>query len=265
MRGRDGRQRFGFAVDALGLDTSKSKEDARLARTVYEGLAAETHQALDVYKAALKEQMFWEGRSAQAEPYAQLSTAYRSSADAVDAWREARQREKEAKARLAERDRVATDLDFQINALRTALANHEQGIDKDREAASKRSIELSSRAEGIESKLLQLATRFAASPCAPRGPTWGRSFPSSSRRPRSRATEGARGGASVRPRTVIRAPRGAGKLRPDMRPLLARVASSRSPPAEGAAAPPRGVPPCKELPVAAGGVDHVRPDGTRAG
>ncbi|MGH7435396.1 MAG: serine/threonine-protein kinase [Polyangiaceae bacterium] len=159
-RGRDGRQRFGFAVDALGLDTSKSKEDARLARTVYEGLAAETHQALDVYKVALKEQIFLEGRSAQAEPYAQLAAAYRASADAVDAWREARQRENAAKTRLADRDRVATDLEFQINALRTALATHEQGIDKDREAASKRSIELSSRAEAIESKLLQLATRF---------------------------------------------------------------------------------------------------------
>ena len=95
-----------------------------------------------------------------AEPYAQLAEAHRRCAETVDAWREARQRENEAKTRLAERDRVASDLEFQISALRTALSNHEQGIDKDRETASKRSIELSSRAEAIESTLLQLATRF---------------------------------------------------------------------------------------------------------
>ena len=32
-RGRDGRQRFGFAVDALGVDASKARDEARAART----------------------------------------------------------------------------------------------------------------------------------------------------------------------------------------------------------------------------------------
>jgi serine/threonine protein kinase len=159
-RGRDGRQRFGFAVDALGLDTSKAKDDARAARAEHERLGVETKHALDGYREALKEQIFWEGRSAQAEPYAQLSTSYRVCADAVDAWREARARENEGKTRLTEKERVASDLEFQINALRSALASHEEGIDRDRSAAHKRSIELSALAEQIESRLLQVATLF---------------------------------------------------------------------------------------------------------
>jgi serine/threonine-protein kinase len=159
-RGRDGRQRFGFAVDALGLDSSKAKDDARAARTELERLGGETKQALDVYREAAKEQLFWEGRSAQAEPYAQLATSYRACADAVDAWRDAHKREAAGRGRLADKERVASDLEFQITALRSALTNHEEGIDRDRDAAHKRSIELSSRAEQIESRLLQVATRF---------------------------------------------------------------------------------------------------------
>ena len=160
VRGRDGRQRFGFAVDALGLDSSKAKDEARAGRAEVDRLGAEVKQALDAYREALKEQIFWEGRSAQAEPYAQLSAAYRRSADTVDAWRDARKREQGARSLLAEKDRVATDLEYQITALRSALANHEQGIDRDRDAAHKRSIELSSRTEQIESRLLRLAPRF---------------------------------------------------------------------------------------------------------
>jgi serine/threonine-protein kinase len=159
-RGREGRQRFGFAVDALGLDASKAKDAAKEARTEAERLGGEVRRAIDGYREAFREQVFWEGRSAQAEPYKQLSDAYRACADAVDAWRDARKAEQSAKTALTHKERVATDLEFQITALREALSNHEQGIDRDRDAAHKRSIELSQRAEQIEGRLLQLATRF---------------------------------------------------------------------------------------------------------
>jgi serine/threonine-protein kinase len=159
-RSRESRQRFGFAVDALGLDASKAKDAAKEARTDAERLAGEVRQAIDGYKEAFREQVFWEGRSAQVEPYKQLSAAYRACADAVDAWREARKREQDGKTGVADKERIASDLEFQITALREALANHEQGIDRDRDAAHKRSIELSQGAEQIEGRLLQLATRF---------------------------------------------------------------------------------------------------------
>jgi serine/threonine-protein kinase len=159
-RGREGRQRFGFAVDALGVDASKAKDDVRTAHTELDRLAAEVEAARAVYLDTQREILSWEGRCGQAEPYAQLAEAYRQSAAAVDKWLAVRKVERTARTLLEEKERTASDIEYQITELRAALANHEQGIDRDREATNKRAIELSARAEGIEHQLLQLATRF---------------------------------------------------------------------------------------------------------
>ena len=71
-----------------------------------------------------------------------------------------RTRERAAQAAVEEKERTVTDLDYQIAELRAALASHEQGIDRDREAAQKRLVELNARAERAEAQLVQLATRF---------------------------------------------------------------------------------------------------------
>jgi len=159
-RGRDGRQRFGFAVDALGLDASKAKDDVRIVRSELDRASAETKAALAAYVASQRELMSWEGRSGMAEPYPQLASAHRGCATAVDAWIEVRKRERAARVTLEEKERAASDIEFQITALRNALASHEQGIDRDRDAAHKHAIELSADAERLEHQLLQLATRF---------------------------------------------------------------------------------------------------------
>ena len=104
--------------------------------------------------------MTWEGRSALVEPYAQLARAYRACADAVDAWLGVRTLERAALAVAEEKERTVSDLDYQIAELRAALANHEQGIDRDREAAQRRLVELNAGAERTEGQLVQLATRF---------------------------------------------------------------------------------------------------------
>jgi serine/threonine-protein kinase len=159
-RGRDGRTRFGFAVDALGLDASKAREDLRASRGRAEGLTQASKRGAEDFQVSQREVITWEGRSGLEEPYAQLSEAYRRSADAVDAWLAARTVEKAALAALEEKERMVTDLDYQIAELRTALAHHEQGIDRDREAAQKRLVDLNARAERNEAQLIQLATRF---------------------------------------------------------------------------------------------------------
>jgi len=158
--GRDGRQRLGFAVDALGLDASKAKDDVRAARAELERLAADTKLAIAAYGTAQRELLSWEGRSGLAEPYPQLAAAHRQCATAVDAWLEIRKRERAGRAALDEKERTASDLEYQITALRQALASHEQTIDRDREATHTRAIELNAEAERIERHLLQLATRF---------------------------------------------------------------------------------------------------------
>ncbi len=159
-RGRDGRQRFGFAVDALGLDASKARDDVRAARADVEKHAPAASSAREAYVAAQREVVSWEGRSGGHEPYAQLAQAYRACANAVDAWTAARKKERAAQIAVEDKERVVTDLDFQISELRTALANHEKRIDGERDATQKQLVTLNERVEKIEGQLLQLATRF---------------------------------------------------------------------------------------------------------
>ncbi len=159
-RGRDGRTRFGFAVDALGLDASKARGEVRACRGELEQLSRETKLRGQTFQEAQREVIVWEGRSALQEPYAQLAQAYRRCADTVDSWLAARTLERAAQAAVEEKERMVTDLDYQIAELRGALAQHEQGIDRDRDAAQKRLVDLNARAERNEAQLIQLATRF---------------------------------------------------------------------------------------------------------
>jgi serine/threonine-protein kinase len=159
-RGRDGRTRFGFAVDALGLDASKARGEVRAARAELEALTQSTQQAAAAYRAAQHEAINWEGRSGGMEPYAQLAHAYRASAEAVDAWLAVRTLERAAQAVVEDKERTVTDLDYQIAELRGALASHEQGIDRDRDATQRHLVELNAGAERAEEQLVKLATRF---------------------------------------------------------------------------------------------------------
>jgi serine/threonine protein kinase len=161
-RGRDGRQRLGFAVDALGLDASKARDELRAARADLEAPAEATRQAAQAYVEVQRDLVTWEGRSAQREPYKQLAEAYRKCAGAVDVWLVERKRERQAQAALEAKERSVSDLEYQIAELRAALAKHEQGIDSDRDAAQRRAVELSARQELLEPRVLQLATTFCA-------------------------------------------------------------------------------------------------------
>ena len=159
-RGRDGRQRLGFAVDALGLDASKARDELRAARSDLEGPAEATRRAAHAYIEVQRDLVTWEGRSAQREPYKQLAEAYRKCAEKVDVWLVARKRESDGQAALERKERSVSDLEYQIAELRAALAKHEQGIDRDRDAAQRRAVELSARQELLEPRLLELATAF---------------------------------------------------------------------------------------------------------
>jgi serine/threonine-protein kinase len=160
VRGRDGRQRFGFAVDALGLDASKARDEVRASRAGLDELAQRSKQAGEAFAATQREVVTWEGRSGLHEPHAQLAQAYRRSAEAVDTWLAARKAERSAQDTIEGRERTVSDLDYQIAQLRAALASHEQGYDRDHDAAQNRVAELNVRAERIEGQLIRLATRF---------------------------------------------------------------------------------------------------------
>ena len=159
-RGREGRIRFGAAVDALGLDASRARDELRAARIDLDRLGHQSKRASDAYETALHELMTWEGRSGMTEPYPQLAESHRQCAKAVDAWVLARRAERSAQATLDEKSRVAGDLDYQIAELRSALSAHTQAGEAEHDATRERLLESNARAEEVEARLLVLAARF---------------------------------------------------------------------------------------------------------
>ncbi len=160
QRGRDGRQRFGFAVEALAVDASKAKEDARAAKTKVTPLEEKTRQAASLYAIAYREMVYWEGRAGFQEPSKDLANAYRGAADVVDAWAAAREDERRAFAEGETSNRTVNDLEFQIGELRAALANHEQAIESEQQKCEQAIGEAGKLADQLETELIALTTRF---------------------------------------------------------------------------------------------------------
>jgi serine/threonine protein kinase len=159
-RGRDGRQRFGHAVHALGVDASRARDVAKSADSQVAALTGEVQQAAGVFQECHHAVVLWEGRSAFQQPYADLAKAYRDAASNVDTWLEAKGRLKAAEREAAERRAEVTDLEFQIQTLRTALANHEETIEQEQAQCHRSIRELGETADLLETELLELATRF---------------------------------------------------------------------------------------------------------
>jgi serine/threonine protein kinase len=161
-RGRDGRQRFGFAVDALGIDASKARDEARLARAAVAPFTKEVEGAKARVMAAHKEILMWEGRSAFAEPYKGLQEGYAAAAAAVGEWLKTRKEEQKSQALADARDREVLDLEFQIQELRGALAKLEHEVEAEQTNSEKRIKDLDGKAEALQVELLAIATRFCA-------------------------------------------------------------------------------------------------------
>jgi serine/threonine-protein kinase len=159
-RGRDGRQRFGFAVDALGVDLSKAKEDERAARAKLATMDDAAAQAIAEFKRVHRDVSFWEGRSGFTEPYADLAEAYRTAADRVDAWLAVRKDEAFTRTTVESSAQMVVDIDYQIRELRTALAHHEQTIDREQSACEEAIAEMGKDVDQLEAELSALVTRF---------------------------------------------------------------------------------------------------------
>lgn len=162
QRGRDGRQRFGNAVDALGVDASRARDELKAALAAVTALALEIdarrEKTLESHKAIL----LWEGRSGFENPYPELAAAYRATATAVDLWNKIYKQKKEAAARVEAKRAEVADLEFQIQALRDALAKHEETHEAEQHECQKAVSEMGDKAEALEASLLDLATKFCA-------------------------------------------------------------------------------------------------------
>jgi serine/threonine-protein kinase len=161
-KGREGRQRIGFAVDALGVDASRARDEARAAHAEVAPYTKATTEARALVLAAHQEILMWEGRSAFEEPYKGLEDAYLTAAKGVAAWLGARKTERKANEQAETRDREVADLEFQIHELRAALAKLEQNVEEEKTKREKRIAELDQQTEALQVELLALATRFCA-------------------------------------------------------------------------------------------------------
>lgn len=159
-KGREKRAQLGFAVDQLGVDASKAKEDLRAAREALRKREDEVNGARERYQAAHKEAMFWEGRSGFMEPSLDLARAYRAAAESVEAWIALQQDARRSQEIAEAAERVAHDLDFQIRELRGALAKHEQELDVARGECEELIQTHGKDVERLEAELLEIMTRF---------------------------------------------------------------------------------------------------------
>jgi serine/threonine-protein kinase len=155
--GHEGRQRFGSAVDALGNDASRARDEARGARDLMDVAKAAASGVRAAYLMAHKEVGFWEGRSGFVEPYPDLAAAHRSAAQAMEVWIEAKQSERRAAREAELKTRAVGDLEFQIQELRSGLATHERAIESQEDSLAIEIGRAGKEAETIERELTKLA------------------------------------------------------------------------------------------------------------
>ncbi len=159
---REGRERFGRAVDALGVDASRARDDARTAREGVEPYSVAVKQAAQMANEIHGEVLHWEGRSGMQMPYRELAAAYRKMADLVDHWTQAVDLEKQAIAWAEAKEQEVTDLDFQIQELRTHLQQFEAGIEQEHLTLEQKVATQGQRAGELEQALMEVAAIFCA-------------------------------------------------------------------------------------------------------
>jgi RNase adaptor protein for sRNA GlmZ degradation len=160
QRGREGRQRFGLAVDALGADAMRAREEARAAVEALRLRELKAELVKEKFAESHKEILFWEGRSAMQvrtrswrRRTAPLRRRWISGVAAfaeIDA----------AKKRKAAAETLVCDLEFQIQQLRAALVTHEQDIEAERAAIEAAVTDMAREADALEDDLVQKATAF---------------------------------------------------------------------------------------------------------
>jgi serine/threonine-protein kinase len=159
-KAREGRQRFGNAVDALGVDASRARDEVRVARAMASLAGEDVKIAAAKYLDAHREILIWEGRSGFQEPYKDLVEAYRLAATTMDAWLLVREDERRALEGVETHQRTLSDLEFQIRELRAALASHEQSSEGELAGCEEQILAYNREAEELEEEALEMLKRL---------------------------------------------------------------------------------------------------------
>jgi hypothetical protein len=156
-RGREGRQRLGHAVDALGADASRGREELRAAEERLGTSRRRQETARKQFFEVHKSITYWEGRSGFAEPYEDLMNAYRDAADVIEGWIEARKQEREAEKHVEVQQQAVRDVEFQLMKLRESLAMHELDTEAEREAVQGLVVQITQEIDHTEEELVSLS------------------------------------------------------------------------------------------------------------
>ena len=159
-KSREGRQRFGNAVEGLGEDASHAREEARASREHAEHVTIASTVLRDEVRELHADVVLWEGRCAFEEPQAALVEAYHAIANAMDRWCAAGEMSSEADRNARELESVVTDLEYQIGELRAGLVRLETASEQERGDIERRTTTLARQADALEHELLELATRY---------------------------------------------------------------------------------------------------------
>ena len=162
QEGREGRMRLGRAMDALSVDVSKTREEARSLRASIAPLAKQIEALSAEAKARHRETIRWEGRSAFVEPYRELAKAYRDVADTIDRWYVVRAEERAAEVSAVEKEQLVGDVDYQIRELRSSLQTFDKSLEERKTVCQSAIAEMGRRAELLEGELMNVASRFCA-------------------------------------------------------------------------------------------------------
>jgi serine/threonine-protein kinase len=159
-RARETRQRFGTAVQALGVDLSRSRDELKAALAAHVVLSAQDEDERKTVARTHRDVLTWEGRSGFQRPYPELAAAYRAAASAVDRWTGVHRELERTERRAQEHRRAVSDLEYQVDELRAALAQSEEKVQEEARSREQAVGDYGRRADELESKLIDLATRF---------------------------------------------------------------------------------------------------------
>jgi serine/threonine-protein kinase len=149
----EARNRFGVAMNNLGGDASRARDDHRSAENAVAELERYVEEARLAYVAHHKHVVDWEGRAAFAHPHTELVEAYHTAGELVEAWRETKVHLEEARARMLAANYTVSDIDFQVTALRNASNQMAMQIEGERSKLVETIQLQNEKLEAIEQRL----------------------------------------------------------------------------------------------------------------
>jgi serine/threonine protein kinase len=157
---REGRQRLGHAMNVLGNDLSTAREAARAAQHEVQPYFDAASQAERAYRDAHRKLSAIGGLVEVAAPSQPVQMGYRDVADALDRWMLAWGTGERARQWVESKQREVKDVEFQTEAIRAQLDKLEATYEQDRRGLEEALMGAGREIEGLDKKLMELATRF---------------------------------------------------------------------------------------------------------